>query len=123
MEAKQQEVQNEVLQASATLKYARISSRKVKIVADLIRGKDADEALAIVKFKPKASSEVIEKLLKSAIANAENNHGMKHEKLYVAEIYANQGPTLRRIRPAAKGSAVRIRKRTSHITIVLKERD
>ena len=80
MEAKQQEVQNEVLQASATLKYARISSRKVKIVADLIRGKDADEALAIVKFTPKASSEVIEKLLKSAIANAENNHGMKHEK-------------------------------------------
>lgn len=123
MEAKQQEVQNEVLQASATLKYARISSRKIKIVADLIRGKDADEALAIVKFTPKASSEVIEKLLKSAIANAENNHGMKHEKLYVAEIYANQGPTLRRIRPAAKGSAVRIRKRTSHITIVLKERD
>ena len=123
MEAKQQEVQNEVLQASATLKYARISSRKVKIVADLIRGKDADEAVAIVKFTPKASSEVIEKLLKSAIANAENNHGMKHEKLYVAEIYANQGPTLRRIRPAAKGSAVRIRKRTSHITIVLKERD
>lgn len=123
MEAKQEEVQNEVLQASATLKYARISSRKVKIVADLIRGKDADEALAIVKFTPKASSEVIEKLLKSAIANAENNHGMKHEKLYVAEIYANQGPTLRRIRPAAKGSAVRIRKRTSHITIVLKERD
>ena len=122
MEAKQQEVQNEVLQASATLKYARISSRKVKIVADLIRGKDADEALAIVKFTPKASSEVIEKLLKSAIANAENNHGMKHEKLYVAEIYANQGPTLRRIRPAAKGSAVRIRKRTSHITIKLRER-
>ena len=109
--------------AQATLKYARISPRKVKIVADLIRGKDVAEALAIVKFTPKASSEVIEKLLKSAIANAENNHGMKHEKLYVAEIYANQGPTLRRIRPAAKGSAVRIRKRTSHITIVLKERD
>ena len=130
-------VQNEVVPcASATLKYARISSRKVKIVADLIRGKDVDEALAIVKFTPKASSEVIEKLLKSAIANAENNHdmksaianaennhGMKSNKLYVAEIYANQGPTLRRIRPAAKGSAVRIRKRTSHITIVLKERD
>ena len=123
MEAKQQEVQNEVLQASATLKYARISSRKVKIVADLIRGKDADEALAIVKFTPKASSEVIEKLLKSAIANAENNHGMNRGNLIVSEIYANQGPTLKRIRPAAKGSAVRIRKRTSHITIVLKERD
>ncbi len=113
-------VQNEVVPcASATLKYARISSRKVKIVADLIRGKDVDEALAIVKFTPKAASEIVEKLLKSAIANAENNHGMKSNKLYVAEIYANQGP----IRPAAKGSAVRIRKRTSHITIVLKERD
>ncbi len=124
MEEKQTEiVKNEVPQAVATLKYARISSRKVKIVADLIRGKSAEEALAIVKFTPKASSAIIEKLLKSAIANAENNHGMKSNKLYVDQIYANQGPTLRRIRPAAKGSAVRIRKRTSHITIVLKERD
>ena len=111
-----------VLEAKATLKYARISARKVKIVADLIRGKDVNEALAIVKFTPKASSEVIEKLLKSAIANAENNHGMTSSNLYVDQIYANQDPTLKRIRPAAKGSAVRIRKRTSHITIVLKER-
>ena len=109
--------------ARATLKYARISSRKVKIVIDLIRGKSVDEALAIVKYTPKAASEIIEKLLKSAIANAENNHNMSHEKLYVAEVFANQGPTLKRIRPAAKGSAVRIRKRTSHITIVLRERD
>ena len=113
----------EVKTAQATLKYARISSRKVKIVADLIRGKSVDEALAIVKFTPKASSDIIEKLLKSAMANAENNHGLKHEKLYISEIYANQGPTLKRIRPAAKGSAVRIRKRTSHITIVLKEKE
>ncbi len=112
-----------VNEAKATLRYARISARKVKIVADLIRGKNVDEALAIIKFTPKASSEIIEKLLKSAIANAENNHGMKTQDLYVAEIYANQGPTLKRIRPAAKGSAVRIRKRTSHITICLKERD
>mgnify|MGYP006367992789 FL=1 len=112
-----------VKEARATLKFARISARKVKIVADLVRGKDVDEALAIMKFTPKASSEVLEKLLKSAIANAENNHEMKHENLYVAEIYANQGPTLKRIRPAAKGSAVRIRKRTSHITIVLKEKE
>ena len=119
MEAKQELVP----QAHATLKYARISSRKVKIVADLIKGKDINEALAILKYTPKASSEVLEKLLKSAIANAENNHNMAHEKLYVADVYANQGPTLKRIRPAAKGSAVRIRKRTSHITIVLKERD
>ena len=110
-----------VKEARATLKFARISARKVKIVADLVRGKDVDEALAIVKFTPKASSEVIEKLLKSAIANAENNHGMSSNNLYVAEIYANQGPTMKRIRPAAKGSAVRIRKRTSHITIVLRE--
>ena len=108
-------------EAKATLKFARISSRKVKIVADLLRGKNVDEALAIVKFTPKASSELLEKLLKSAIANAENNHYMKSDDLYVAEIYANQGPTLKRIRPAAKGSAVRIRKRTSHITIVLRE--
>ena len=112
-----------IQEARAELKYARISARKVKIVADLVRGKNVDEALAIVKFTPKASSEVIEKLLKSAIANAENNHGMSHEKLYISEIYANQGPTLKRIRPAAKGSAVRIRKRTSHITIVLREID
>ena len=118
-----QEQETLVKEAKATLKFARISSRKVKIVADLIRGKNVDEALAIVKFTPKASSEIIEKLLKSAIANAENNHEMKHENLYVAEIFANQGPTLKRIRPAANGSAVRIRKRTSHITIVLKEKE
>lgn len=113
--------ENTVLEAKAVLKYARISSRKVKIVADLIRGKQVDEALAIIKFTPKASSEILEKLLKSAIANAENNHGMNRGNLVVSEIYANQGPTLKRIRPAAKGSAVRIRKRTSHVTIKLTE--
>ena len=118
MEAKQEIIP----QAEATLKYARISSRKVKIVADLIKGKDIDEAMAILKYTPKASSEILEKLLKSAIANAENNNQMSHSKLYIAEIYSNQGPTLKRIRPAAKGSAVRIRKRTSNTTIVLKER-
>ncbi len=121
MEAKQEE-QKEVLQAVATLKYARISSRKVKIVADLIRGKNVEEALAILKFTPKAGSKFLEKLLKSAIANAENNNQMNRSKLYIAEIYSNQGPTMKRIRPAAKGSAVRIRKRTSNTTIVLKER-
>ena len=113
--------ENKVLEATATLRFARISARKVKIVADLIRGKNVDEALAIVKFTPKASSEIIEKLLKSAIANAENNHGMNRGSLIISEIYANQGPTMKRIRPAAKGSAPRIRKRTSHITIVLRE--
>ena len=113
--------ENTVLEAKAVLRFARISSRKVKIVADLIRGKQVDEALAIIKFTPKASSEILEKLLKSAIANAENNHYMTRANLYIAEIYANQGPTLKRIRPAAKGSAVRIRKRTSHVTIKLTE--
>ena len=119
----EKESNNEELVAKATVKYERISSRKVKIVADLIRGKDVDEAMAILKFTNKAGSEVLIKLLKSAIANAENNNQMVHNKLYVAEIYSNQGPTLKRIRPAAKGSASRIRKRTSHTTIVLKERD
>ena len=113
---------NEELVARATVKYERMSSRKVAIVANLIRGKNADEAMAILKFTPKAGAEVLTKLLKSAIANAENTKNMTHSKLYVAEIYSNQGPTLKRIRPAAKGSAVRIRKRTSHTTIVLKER-
>ena len=118
----QKEFETEELVAKATVKYARISSRKIAIVANLIRGKNVDEALAILKFTPKAGAEVLEKLLKSAIANAENNNQMNHSKLYIAEIYSNQGPTLKRIRPAAKGSAVRIRKRTSNTTIVLKER-
>ena len=118
-----EEMQDTILEARATLNHARISARKVKIVADLIRGKDVKEALAIVKFTPKAASAIVEKLLKSAIANAENNMSMDSKKLYISEIYANQGPTLKRIRPAAKGSAVRIRKRTSHITIVLRERE
>ena len=115
--------ENEELVAKATVKYERISSRKIKIVADLIRGKNVDEAMAILQFTNKAGAEVLTKLLKSAIANAENTKQMAHSKLYVAEIYSNHGPTLKRIRAAAKGSAVRIRKRTSHTTIVLKERD
>jgi len=115
--------ENEELVAKATVKYERISSRKIKIVADLIRGKNVDEAMAILQFTNKAGAEVLTKLLKSAIANAENTKQMAHSKLYIAEIYSNQGPTLKRIRAAAKGSAVRIRKRTSHTTIVLKERD
>ena len=114
---------NDELVAKATVKYERISSRKIAIVANLIRGKNVDEAMAILKFTPKAGAEVLTKLLKSAIANAENNNQMNHSKLYIAEIYSNQGPTLKRIRAAAKGSAVRIRKRTSNTTIVLKERE
>ena len=111
------------MEARATLSRARISARKVKIVIDLIRGKDVNEALAILKFTPKAASPLVEKLLKSAIANAENNHNMDVSKLYVAEIYANQGETMKRIRAATQGRANRIRKRTSNITVVLKERE
>ena len=110
------------LAPSATLKNARISARKVKIVIDNIRGKDVNEALAILKFTPKAASPLVEKLLKSAIANAEFNSNLDKTKLYVAEVYANQGTTMKRIRAATQGRANRIRKRTSHITIVLKER-
>ena len=113
----------QVTQSVAKLSYARISSRKVKACIDLIRNKSALEALAILKLSPKSAAELVEKLLKSAIANAENNHGMDTEKLYVAEIFANQGPTLKRVRPRAQGRAFRIRKRTSHITVVLKERE
>lgn len=111
------------MEARAKLSYARISSRKVKIVIDLIRNKPVGEALGILKNTPKAASEPVEKLLKSAIANAENNHNMDVNNLYVAEIFAGQGPTLKRIRPRAQGRAFRIRKRTSHITIVLKEKE
>ena len=110
------------MEAIAKLKYASISARKVKIVIDLIRGKQVDEALAILKFTPKAASPIVEKLLKSAIANAENNNGLKRDNLFVKEVYANQGPTAKRVRPAPQGRAYRVRKRTSHITIVLDER-
>ena len=111
------------MEARAKLSYARISSRKVKIVIDLIRNNPVGVALGILKNTPKAASEPVEKLLKSAIANAENNHNMDVNNLYVAEIFAGQGPTLKRIRPRAQGRAFRIRKRTSHITIVLKEKE
>ncbi len=109
------------MEAKAMLRYARISSRKVKIVIDLIRNKKVSEALAILKAVPKGASPIVEKLLKSAIANAENNHNMSADELVVAEAYANQGPTLKRIIPRAQGRATRIRKRTSHITVVLRE--
>jgi len=109
--------------AKAEVKYVRISPRKVKVVIDLIRNKPVGDALAILKHTPKAASEIVEKLLLSAMANAENNHGMDVEKLYVAEIYSNAGPMLKRIRARAQGRAFRILKRTSHTTIILKERE
>ena len=103
----------------AIARYVRISSRKVKIVIDLIRGKSVREAEAILQYTPKAATEPVLKLLKSAVANAENNLELNRDDLYVAEVYANQGPTLMRYRPRAHGRASRIRKRTRHITIVL----
>ena len=111
------------MEAKAHLKYARISPRKVKIVCDLIRGKDTKTAKAILMQTPKAASELMLKLLNSAVANAENNHDMDPDSLYVSETYANPGPILKRIRPVGRGRAHRINKRTSHITIVVAERD
>ncbi len=107
---------------SAKLSYARISVQKACFVLDAIRGKDVETALAILSYNPRYASGVIEKLLKSAIANAENNNGLSADDLYIEECYANKGPTMKRIRPRAQGRAYRIEKRTSHITIVLNER-
>lgn len=109
------------MEARAQATYVRISPRKVKIVLDLIRNKPLDEAIAIAHFTTKSAAEPIEKLLKSAAANAENNHNMDRNNLYVAECYVCPGPILKRIRPRAQGRAYRIEKRTSHITVVLKE--
>ena len=107
------------MESKAYLNYVRISPRKVSVVLDLIRGKDAK----LAKETPKAACEPLLKLLKSATANDENNHDMDVASLYVAECYVNQGPTLKRIRPRAQGRAFRIDKKTSHITLVLKERE
>lgn len=110
---------------SAKLSYARVSVQKACFVLDAIRGKDVQTALGIVMYNPRYASTLIEKLLKSAIANAENNYpdkNYKAENLYVAECYANKGPTMKRIRPRAQGRAYRIEKRMSHITIVLDEK-
>ena len=107
---------------SAKLSYARISVQKACFVLDAIRGKDVETALGILAYNPRYGSSIIEKLLKSAIANAENNNGMNPENLYIEECYANKGPTMKRIRPRARGTAYRIEKKMSHITIVLNER-
>lgn len=109
------------MEARAQAKFVRISPRKVGIVADLIRNKPVGNAMAILRQTPKAASPILEKLLVSAMANAENNHNMDVSKLYVAQVYANGGPILKRIMPRAQGRAFRIFKRTSHITVVLKE--
>ena len=110
------------MEARATEKFIRISPRKVKIVLDLIRGKMADDALAILMYTPMAAAPVMEKLLLSAIANAENNLSMDRGSLYVAEVYANPGPTLKRYVARSRGSASPMLRRTSHITIVLDQK-
>jgi len=114
-----QRKENRDKRPSAKACYVRISPRKVKIVIDLIRGKPVAEAQAILMYTPKAASPIVEKLLRSAVANAENNLDLNRDSLYVAEVFADQGPTIKRYRPRARGSAYRIRKRTSHITIIL----
>ena len=110
------------MESRAVLKFARISPRKVKIVLDLIRNQDADKAMAILKFTPKSACEYLEKLLASAIANAEMKN-MDVSRLYVAECLVGPGPILKRIRAKDRGRAHRILRRTSHVTIVLKERE
>ncbi|GGJ01063.1 50S ribosomal protein L22 [Alicyclobacillus cellulosilyticus] len=112
----------EVRQTRARAKYIRIAPRKVRLVVDLIRGKRVQEALAILKFTPRGASPVVEKVLRSAIANAQNNHNMDVDRLYIKEIYVDPGPTLKRFRPRAQGRAFSILKRTSHITVVVAEK-
>ena len=107
---------------SATLSYARVSVQKACFVLDAVRGKDLETALGIVTYNPRYASSLVKKLLESAAANAENNNGMDRSKLYVEECYANQGPTMKRVRPRAQGRDYRIEKRMSHITVVLNER-
>jgi len=110
------------MEAKAYAKYVKMSPSKVKPLADLVRGKDLSEALTILKFTPGKGAELVEKVVQSAAANAENNHEMDVSKLYIAEVFANQGPTMKRWRAGSQGRAGRILKRSSHIGVTLKER-
>jgi len=110
------------MEAKAHAKSIRIAPRKAQLVVDLIRGKQVGEAIAILRHTPKAASPVVEKLLNSAIANAEHNYSLDVTKLVVTQAYVNQGPTMKRFRPRAMGRASRINKRTSHITLVVAEK-
>jgi len=109
-------------EAKAHAKFVRIAPRKARLVVDLIRGKSVGEAIAILRHTPKAASPIVEKLLNSAVANAEHNYQMNVERLYISQAYVNQGPTLKRYRPRAQGRAFPIKKRTSHITLVVAEK-
>ena len=119
---KRERNENKDTRPSAKISYARVSVTKACFVLDAIRGKDVNEALAILQYNNRKGSKIVYKLLQSAEANAENNNGLKAENLYVAECFANKGPTMKRIHPRAQGRAYRIEKRTSHITVVLDER-
>lgn len=110
------------MEAKAIAKYVRMSPMKVGVVLDLIRGKNVNEAFAILQYTPKDAAVVVNKVLKSAVANAENNNDLDATNLYVAEAYAGPGPILKRFRPHAQGRAFRINKRTTHITVVVRER-
>ena len=106
----------------AVAKNIRIAPRKVRVVIDLIRGKNVGEAFAILKYTPKVGTEVVEKVLKSAVANAENNLDLNVDNLYVSAVYVDQGPTMKRIHPRSRGQAFKILKRSSHVTVVVQER-
>jgi len=110
------------MEAKAIAKFVRCSARKVKPVADLVRGKDVKEALAILKFTPRKSARILLKVMQSAIANAENNFDMDPENLIVSEVYANQGPTMKRFKAGSMGRANPIKHRTSHIGVVVSEK-
>lgn len=110
------------MEARAIARHIRIAPRKIRVVIDLIRGKNVGEAFAILKHTPKVGSEVVEKVLKSAAANAEHNYDMNADNLYVAAAYVDQGPTLKRIHPRSRGQAFKILKRSSHVTLIVKER-
>ncbi|MGO1922770.1 MAG: 50S ribosomal protein L22 [Jeotgalicoccus sp.] len=109
------------MQSKAVAKTVRIAPRKVRLILDLVRGKEVGEAISILKLTNKRSSPVVEKLVQSAVANAEHNYDMDIENLYISEIFADEGPTMKRFRPRAQGRATKINKRTSHITVVVKE--
>ena len=111
------------MESKAVAKYVRIAPRKVRVVMDLIRGKNVAEAFAILKFTPKAGADVVEKVLRSAVANAENNFDMDVDKLYVKTAFVDQGPTLKRIHPRSRGQAFKILKRTSHVTVIVDKKN
>ena len=110
------------MESKAVAKFVRITPRKVRIVLDLIRGKNVAEAFAILKFTPKAGADVVEKVLRSAVANAENNFDMNVDNLYVSSCFVDQGPTMKRIHPRSRGQAFKILKRSSHITVAVEEK-